>query len=556
MISLQGSGVGGGVAFAPLRKLEHTQFYTQSHPAADVKTEQERFERAREQAAAQLGEMACRSQGALGEENALLFEIHRMMIEDEDYLDSIRTLILQQNTGAEYAVSETARRFARMFAEMDDEYMRAREADVLDVSRRILRCLLGKEEAASIDEPSILFADDLAPSETAQLDPARVLGIACRGGSLTSHTAIFARTMGIPAVVGLGDGLSDDLDGASAILDAQGGALVIEPTPETTQKYRRVQQEQAEQKALTEEFRGRPTRTADGQEVRLYANISSAADARAAMANDAEGVGLFRSEALFLGRSTLPGEEEQYRVYAEAVKQMGGRPVIVRTLDVGADKKADCLALPTEENPALGLRALRVCLEQPQMFKTQLRAILRASAHGPMGIMVPMITSEWEVIKVKELLQDVCCQLEKEQIPFDRGTSLGIMVETPAAALISDRLAALVDFFSIGTNDLTQYTLAADRMNSRVARYYDDCHPAVLHLIHLTVESAHSHGIWAGVCGELAAKPQMIQELLRLGVDEISVPPPAVLGLRRAIAGCRVNRTAETEEPDAAGSDF
>ena len=542
MTIFKGKGACRGIAFAPLRRYERADLAAAPRAAADVRAEHARFEQARAAAAAELDELALQGRDKLGEENAFLFEVHRMMLEDEDYLEAIRAMILEQNTGAEYAVSEAGRRFSRLFAEMDDEYMQARSADVEDVSRRVLRCLVGRERQERLAGPAILFSDDFSPSETARFDPALVRGIVTEKGSLNSHTAIFARTMGIPAVVGVGETPAAEQFGLPAIVDGREGALVVDPSPEINERYLRCKQRLEEEAARLEEYRGRPTRTADGRPVRLYANISGVADAQAALENDAEGIGLFRSEGLFLGRSTLPDEEEQYQAYAGVVRRMAGRPVIIRTLDVGADKKADCLALAPEENPALGLRAVRVCLRQPELLDTQLRAILRASALGPVSVMVPMIASLWEVRAVRERLDAARSQLEARGAAFDPKLPLGIMVETPAAALISDRLAPLVDFFSIGTNDLTQYVLAADRMNSQLADYYDPRHPAVLELIGRTAHNAHRHGIWVGVCGELAAEPDMTRTLLELGVDELSVPPASVLGLRRAIAACRVDR--------------
>ena len=472
----------------------------------------------------------------LGEEQSLLFKIHQMMLEDLDYRETVTGLIRSEKVCAEYAVDQAAAQFSAMFTQMDDSYMRERAADVLDVSRRVLRLLTGREDDALMEaEPAIIAADDLAPSETARLDRERVLAFITAKGSASSHTAIFARTMGIPAVVGLGDSLLEAYGGREVFVDGTSGEVYVEPDAETVAGLQRRRAAEDERRSYLERFRGREAAAPDGRRVLVCANIGSPADLGAALTGDADGVGLFRSEFLYLGRDDFPSEEDQYRAYREAVEAMGGRTVVVRTLDIGADKQADYFRLPREENPAMGMRAIRICLTRPQVFLTQLRALYRASAHGRLAIMFPMITSVAEVRRIKEICAQARRELEAEGKPFDGHAELGIMIETPAAAVISDLLAREVDFFSIGTNDLTQYTLAADRQNAAIEPFCDRHHEAVLRLIRTTVENAHGAGIWAGICGELAADAALTDIFLDMGVDELSMTPGSILEIKARI---------------------
>lgn len=444
----------------------------------------------------------------VGEENSLLFQIHQMMLEDLDYCEAITNRIRDQKVNAEYAVSETAKDFAEMFSSMEDEYMKGRAADVKDVSQRVLNILTGSEKAGiASDEPVIIAADDLAPSETIQLDKSKVLAFVTAGGSSNSHTAILARTMGIPAIIGIGSALQGALNQKDAVVDGFTGELFVEPDEETTSRLKLKERKDQEYKALLERYKGKRTQTKSGQEIHLYANIGGLSDLDAVLANDAEGIGLFRSEFLYLDSDRDPSEEDQFIAYKEAVKRMGGKRVVIRTLDVGADKQVEYFQLPKEENPAMGMRAIRICLTRPELFKTQLRALYRASHYGKLSIMFPMITSIKEIRDIKQIASQVRTDLSAEGIPFDPGVELGIMVETPAAAIISDKLAREVDFFSIGTNDLTQYTLAVDRQNQSISAFCDPHHEAIFRLIEYTVKSAHKAGIWCGICGELGADP-------------------------------------------------
>jgi phosphotransferase system enzyme I (PtsI) len=475
--------------------------------------------------------------GRLGKENAELFDVHKMMLKDEDFLEAITGIIKDDKLCAEYAVVETGKQFSNDFAEMDDDYMKERAADVLDVAGRVLSILTGAQRGASQrKEPVILAANDFSPSETAQFDRTMVLGLATQQGSGNSHTAIFARTMGIPAVIGLGDALVPGLAHTMAALDGDTGQLYIDPKPAVLTELKAKQAKlQVEIQAL-ERFRGKPTETKSGKAIKLFANIGNVADADAAVLGDAEGIGLFRSEFLYLERKDYPGEQVQYEAYRRTLEKMKGRQVIIRTLDIGADKQAAYFKLPQEENPALGLRAIRICLARPEVFKTQLRAIYRASLYGNAAIMFPMINSVDDIRRAKTIVEEVRRDLAAEQIAFDQSVPIGIMIETPAAAIISDLLAREVDFFSIGTNDLTQYTLAVDRQNEAIGEFCDTRHEAILRLIRTTVENAHKAGIPAGICGSLAADPALTQTFVDIGVDELSVVPSAILRLRQSIA--------------------
>ncbi|MDR2193289.1 MAG: phosphoenolpyruvate--protein phosphotransferase [Treponema sp.] len=537
MITLQGKGVSAGIASGVIVFLKRKSLSVEKRPVADAEKEAERFEAARNTAADQLDELSKKMAGKIGEENAVLFEVHRMLLEDEDYTNPIINIIKQEKVCAEYAVNTAGSRLAQEFADMDDEYMKARAVDVYDVSKRVIRILSGVEDDLTrSDEPVILAADDFTPSETAQLDRGKVLALVSRQGSANSHTAIFARTMGIPAIIGFGAFLSGDMSGKQAILDGETGTLYIEPEVEIIQKLEQKKESLRQEKERLEKLRGKPTLTKDGRRMKLYANIGSVGDVESVLSGDAEGIGLFRSEFLYLGRDSHPDEEYQYQCYRKVLEKMGDRQVIIRTLDIGADKQVDYLNLPKEENPALGIRAIRLCLYRPDLFKTQLRAIYRASLYGNAAIMFPMISSLDELLRAKEAAKAVREDLAAHNIPFKRDVPIGIMIETPASAIISDVLAKESDFFSLGTNDLTQYTLAVDRQNEAAAEFCDTHHEAVLRLIRMTCENAHKAGIWAGICGQLGADPTLTETFVEMGLDELSVEPSSILKLRDLIA--------------------
>lgn len=532
---LHGEGVCAGVAGGKLYVL-HRQTETPKRQISDPEGEIARFDAARERAIAQLAALEEETQERLGQEQALLFQIHQMMLEDLDYRESVTGIISGQLMNAEYAVDQTAAQFSQIFAQMDDAYMQQRASDVLDVSRRLISVLMGREEARwAGDEPVILAADDLVPSETARLDRQRVLAFVTAQGTGSSHTAIFARTMGIPAVVGLGDALLPDYDGREVYVDGAAGEVYIDPDPETKAQLISRREALLRLRQHAEQYRGVPATTPEGKRIQLCANIGSPKDLEAVEQGDGDGIGLFRSEFLYLGRDDYPSEEDQYRAYRQVAQAMAGRMVVVRTLDIGADKQASYFALPQEENPAMGMRAIRICLTRPQVFRTQLRALYRASVHGNLAIMFPMITSLEEVRQVKEICRQVRQELQEAGVPFRAETPLGIMIETPAAALISDRLAPEVDFFSIGTNDLTQYTLAVDRQNGSIGAFCNPHHEAVLRLIRYTVEQAHQAGIWVGICGELAADPSLTQTFVEMGIDELSMSPGKILETKARI---------------------
>ena len=536
MTVLHGEGVSRGVASGNLRFLRRDAQAQPRREVADAEAEVLRFVQAREGAMEQLGALYEETCAKLGEEKALLFQIHQMMLEDLDYCDSITGMIRDEHVNAEYAVEQTGGQFSQMFAQMDDDYMKERSADVLDVSRRVIRLLTGQEdEALGGDTPCIIAADDLAPSETARLDRSKVLGFITARGSSNSHTAIFARTMGIPAVVGLGDSLLKEFDGKEVFVDGASGEVFVDPDAQTSAQLADRRDQEAAHRRYLDTFRGREAVTPDGHRVLVCANIGAPKDLEAVQGADADGIGLFRSEFLYLGRDDYPPEEDQYQAYRQVLEAMGGRMVVIRTLDIGADKQADYFQLPKEENPAMGLRAIRICLTRPEVFRTQLRALYRASAHGKLGIMFPMITSVSEVKRIKEMCAQVREELKAEGVPFDEKAELGIMIETPAAAVISDLLAREVDFFSIGTNDLTQYTLAVDRQNAQVESFCDRHHEALLRLIRTTVENAHRAGIWAGICGELAADTALTDFFTEVGVDELSMTPGAILEVKARI---------------------
>lgn len=536
MLTLHGVGVSRGVAVGRLSFLRSAPAEAPAQIVADPEKELARFETARATAVAQLDQLAEDTRGKLGEEEAQLFEIHQMMLEDLDYLDAIQARIQGGPYAAEYAVQETGRQFAQMFSDMDDPYMKERSADVLDVSRRVIRVLRGENDAQlGGGEPCVIAASDLAPSETARLDRERVLAFITAKGAANSHTAIFARTMGIPAVVNLRDALTDDLDGRQVCVDGSTGEVFVDPDEQTAQDFARRREAEEAHRVYVEQFRGKQAHTPEGKPILVCANVGSPDDVKAAVAADADGVGLFRSEFLYLGRDDFPSEEEQFRAYQKAVQLLEGRTLVVRTLDIGADKQADYFELPKEDNPAMGLRAIRICLTRPEIFRTQLRALYRASAFGKLAIMFPMIISVDEVRRIKDICADVRNELKAEGVAYDETVELGIMIETPAAAVMADALAPEVNFFSIGTNDLTQYTLAADRQNTAITPFIDRHHPALLRLIAHTVKSAHEGGAWVGICGELAADPELTARFVELGVDELSMSPGAILDIKAKI---------------------
>lgn len=546
MITIQGKGVSTGVGIGPLYYYHRATTEIKTYEIEDVEAEWQRFKDAQAKAIEQLGVIAEKTRVEVGEDEAFLFETHQMLAEDPDYEESIEGIIKEERLNAETALSRTAEVFAEMFASMDDEYMRGRAADVKDVSKRILDILCGVVQGGIDSEvPVIVAADDLAPSETIQLDKSKILGFATSLGSGSSHTAILARTMGIPAIVGLGDELKEEYAGRDVIIDGATGAVVIDPDEDTAARYQRKREELIKQRELLEQLKGEENITKDGRKMRVYCNIGSPEDVHAVLENDGGGIGLFRSEFLYLNSDTYPTEEEQYEAYKKVLSDMNGKEVVIRTCDIGADKQIDYFELPKEENPAMGLRALRISLARPDFFRTQLRALYRASAYGKLGIMFPMVTSVWEVREVKKLCESVKKELEAEGIPYSEDVELGIMIETPAAAILSDRLAKEVDFFSCGTNDLTQYTLACDRQNNDLGRFYDPHHPAVIRLLKMVCDNAHKNGIWVGICGELGADLELTETFLAIGVDELSVSPRAVLPLRNQIRSIDTRITSE-----------
>ena len=536
MITIQGKGVSAGVGVGPLYFYRRATAEIKRYTVEDTDAEWHRFKGAQTGAVEQLGDLAEQARRDAGDEAAMLFETHQMMAEDLDYEEAIEDRILNQKMNAEAAVSDTAEQFAEMFASMDDAYMQARAADVKDVSQRILSILCGIVQGGiASDVPVLLCADDLAPSETIQLDKTKILGFITAGGSGSSHTAILARTMGIPAIVGMGDALKPEYEGRAAIADGSTGALVIDPDDDTRDRLMKKRDEQLRLQRLLETLKGQANVTKDGKTIRIYCNIGSPEDVHAVQVNDGGGIGLFRSEFLYLNTSDYPTEEQQFEAYKQVLSDMDGKEVIIRTLDIGADKQIGYFDLPKEDNPAMGMRALRICLTRPEIFKTQLRALFRASAFGKLGIMFPMVTSVWEVREAKKLCEEVKRELKQEGIPYSEEVQIGIMIETPAAAINSDRLAKEVDFFSIGTNDLTQYTLAIDRQNEKLDEFYNPHHEAVLRMIQMTIDGAHKAGKWAGICGELGADTTLTERFVEMGIDELSVAPSMVLSVRSKI---------------------
>ncbi len=539
MITISGKSVFGGVAIGKIMFYKRNEKVIKRSHVDDVDAEWQRFEAAKNEAVAQLQGLYDKAVADVGEANAMIFEIHQMMLEDLDYLESIENIIRTQEVNAEFAVATTADNFAQMFAAMDDAYMQGRAADVKDVSERVLDILCGVSAGMkTMDEPCIIAADDLAPSETVQLDKSKVLGFATMYGSSNSHTAILARTMNIPAVIGLGEDLLEQYDGKMAVIDGFTGTLYIEPDEETMAQMQEKRAKDLEEKGLLEQLKGKENVTKSGQKINVYANIGNVSDVGAVLKNDAGGIGLFRSEFLYLENTTFPTEEQQFAVYKQVAENMAGKKVIIRTLDIGADKQVDYFGLDKEENPALGYRAIRICLTRPEIFKTQLRALYRAAVYGNISIMFPMIISVSEVRRIKEIIAEVKAELKEEGIPYKEDVELGIMIETPASVMVSRELAKEVDFFSVGTNDLTQYTLAIDRQNSKLDPFYDPHHPAVLAMIKMAADNAHAEGKWIGICGELGADLELTEEFLKMGLDELSVSPSMVLPLRKKIRDC------------------
>lgn len=535
MEKYMGKSVYKGTAIGPVNVLKKRDSVIRRVHEEDTEGELRRLDEAKEQALLQLSRLYDKALQEVGEVNAAIFEVHQMMLEDDDYQDSIRSMIRNEQVNAEYAVAVTGDNFAKMFSDMDDEYMQARSADVKDISERLVRNL-GKEEQTDWDnmEPSIIVADDLTPSETVQMDKNKILAFVTVHGSTNSHTAILARMMNIPALIGVPLNLEKLHNGTCAVVDGKEAAFYLEPDDERIRLAKEAQQKEQEQRSLLDRYKGRESVTKSGRKIHLYANIGSVSDVAYVLENDAEGIGLFRSEFLYLGRTELPDETEQFNAYRQVLQMMAGKKVVIRTLDIGADKNVDYLGLGKEDNPAMGYRAIRICLEQPDIFKTQLRALLRAAKYGELAIMYPMIISVEEVRSIKEIVAEVARELEAENIPY-AVPEQGIMIETPAAVMMSSELAELVDFFSIGTNDLTQYTLAIDRQNSRLDRFYNPHHEAVLRMIQMTVDGAHKHGKWVGICGELGADTTLTERFVRMGIDELSVSPSMVLGVRSKI---------------------
>lgn len=543
MKKFSGKGVHGSVAIGKIKVIDNSGKAVRRVRIEDIDAEKNRLEQAKKIAVNQLEEIYSKTLVSVGEENAKIFEIHLMMIDDEDYNNAIINIIETQQTNAEYAVAVTSDNFAQMFSSMDDSYMQARASDVRDISNRIIECLDPCEKSEEIlTEKVIICAEDLAPSETVSLDKENVLAFVTAGGSVNSHTAILARNMDIPAIIGVGEEfLSEIKDGMTAIVDGKTGEFILEPDTDTMTKMQLKQLESEKNRELLLKLKGKENETLDGVKINLYANIGSADNLGAVLLNDAGGIGLFRSEFIYLENDDFPTEEQQFAVYKKILESMAGKKVIIRTLDIGADKQAPYFKLKREENPALGLRGVRLCLKRPDVFKTQLRALYRASVYGNLGIMFPMIANKWEVEKVLELCDEVKNELRHEGFEVSDSVETGIMIETPASAVISDALAPLVDFFSVGTNDLIQYTLACDRQNQDVQEFSNEQYEAVLRLIKMASDSAHKYGKWIGICGELAANMQLTEEYLRMGIDELSVSPHYILPLREKIRSIKIN---------------
>ena len=539
-----GKSILGGVAIGPLRVYRKEETQTAAASALTAEEELARFDAAREKAKEQLRALYDKALEEVGEENAAIFEIHEMMLEDDDYIDAVRSIVENQGATAEYAVATTGDNFAAAFADMEDAYMKARATDVRDVSGRVVNILSGAEEQDALgDEPAILVADDLTPSETVQMDKSKLLGFITRYGSANSHTAILARTMNIPALIGVD--YDESWDGKLAVLDGYNHCVYVDPAPELLGAMEDKRKDDLKQEALLQGLKKKPNVTLDGREVKVYANIGNAGDVGLVLQNDGGGIGLFRSEFIYLNSQDFPTEEEQFAIYKRVAETMAGKKVIIRTLDIGADKQADYFGLDKEENPALGYRAIRICLTRRDIFKAQLRAILRASAFGAVSVMFPMIISVREIRDAKDVLEECRGELRERGVAMGE-VEIGIMIETPAAVMMAEELAQEVQFFSLGTNDLTQYTLAIDRQNPKLDAFYDAHHPAILRMIRQAVEAGHRHGCWVGICGELGADLTLTETFLRMGVDELSVSPPAILPLRKKIRSLDLSKEPET----------
>lgn len=540
MQCFQGKSVYKGIAMGPVVVLRKNDYQVKRTRIEDAEAEAARVDVALKASQEQLQKLYDKAVKEVGEASAAIFEVHQMMLEDEDYLEAIQSMIRTEQVNAEYAVAVTGDNFAEMFASMDDDYMKARSADIKDISERLVRNLSGQGDVdLSSIEPSVIVADDLSPSETVQMDKDKILAFVTVHGSTNSHTAILARMMNIPALIGVKMNLEELQTGMTAVVDGFGGKVTFEPDEELKAQTEARMQEEEEKLKLLQELKGKENITLDGRKINIYANIGSVGDIGYVMENDAGGIGLFRSEFLYLGRNDFPTEEEQFQAYKQAVQMMAGKKVIIRTLDIGADKQVDYFNLGNEDNPAMGYRAIRICLKQPEIFKTQLRALLRAAVYGNLSIMYPMITSTEEVKRIYEIVAEVEEELKAQEIQY-KIPEQGIMIETPAAAIISDRLAEMVDFFSIGTNDLTQYTLAIDRQNEKLDEFYNPHHEALLRMIQMVVDNAHKCGKWAGICGELGADMTLTEEFVRMGLDELSVAPSMVLKLRKIVREMKV----------------
>lgn len=535
MEQYQGKSVFGGVAIGQIHVFSKGQQQVKRIKVQDTEAEKKRYREAVQTAITELQGLYDKALKEVGEANAAIFEMHQMMLEDEDFTESVENIIDSQSVNAEYAVASTGDNFAQMFASMDDEYMRGRAADVKDISERLVSVLNGaSRQQMDADEPVIVMAVDLAPSETVQMDKDKVLSFVTTQGSVNSHTAILARTMSIPALIGVDMPLDAELEGKFAIVDGDNGTVYIDPSEDVLAQMQEKKEQAEEKKQLLQQLKGKETITKDGKKIKLYANIGNSKDLAMVLQNDAEGIGLFRSEFLYLEKEDYPTENEQFMVYKMVAETMAGKQVIIRTLDIGADKQCDYFNMDPEDNPALGYRAIRICLTRPEVFKTQLRALYRASAFGNISIMYPMITSVWEVKQIKKIVEEVKEELRAQNIEFGE-VAQGIMIETPAAVMISRELAKEVDFFSIGTNDLTQYTLAIDRQNPKLDDFYDAHHPAVLEMIRMVAQNAHAEGIWAGICGELGADLELTEQFLQMGIDELSVSPGRILPIRKIV---------------------
>jgi phosphotransferase system enzyme I (PtsI) len=542
MIVLEGKAVFEGVAIGKLSIYKKAEQAVKRVKVSDVEAEVKRYEDARGLAIEQLQALYDKAVKEVGEASAEIFEAHQLMVDDGDYIDSVENIIRTQGVNAEFAVAETGDNFQKMFLEMEDEYFRGRAADIKDITERIISCLCGGDGGGiESDEPVIVVADDLAPSETVQMDKDKILSFVTVHGSANSHTSILAKTMNIPAIISCDIPLTDEMNGREAVVDGFEGKVYIDPDPDVLAEKKKIVLQEQEKKLLLEQLKGKENITLDGQKINLYANIGNTKDLALVLKNDAGGIGLFRSEFIYLGSDDFPTEDEQFAIYKQVVETLAGKKVIIRTLDIGADKQADYFNLPEEENPALGLRAIRICLTRPEIFKTQLRAILRASAYGKVSIMFPMIISVDEVKEIKTIVESIKKELDEEGIAYDKNIELGIMIETPAAVMMAEELAQEVDFFSVGTNDLTQYTLAIDRQNQSLDKFYDPHHPGLMKMLKMIVDGAHKGGAWAGICGELGSDLSLTKEFLAMGYDELSVSPSRILPLRKAVIETNVS---------------